>query len=206
MLGKILAEPANLLFLDEPTNHLDMQSIDALVKSVELFPGASVIVTHSEDILRRVATKLIVFQHGKAEVFLGTYDEFLEKIGWEEEDDKPKGKKASVSKMTNSLDDGLNPPPTAPPLIRGVGGINPDQSKLLKTIKKEIESVEKDISKFETEVKLANEALVEASLSKNIDGFVSLSKNLKESQKKLDGRYEKLEELLAKQDELNKQL
>lgn len=53
---------------------------------------------------------------------------------------------------------------------------------------------------------MANEALVEASLAKNIDGFVSLSKNLKESQKRLDEKYEKLEELLAKQDELNKKI
>lgn len=83
LLGKILAMPANLLFLDEPTNHLDMQSIDSLIESIQNFSGAVVIVTHSEAILRKVATKLIIFHHGVAELFLGTYDEFLEKIGWE---------------------------------------------------------------------------------------------------------------------------
>ncbi len=85
LLGKILAAPANLLFLDEPTNHLDMQSIQALVEAIQDFHGAVVIVTHSEMILRTIATKLIIFQHGTAEVFDGGYDEFLEKIGWEEE-------------------------------------------------------------------------------------------------------------------------
>ncbi|MBF0491471.1 MAG: ABC-F family ATP-binding cassette domain-containing protein [Deltaproteobacteria bacterium] len=86
LLGKILAAPANLLFLDEPTNHLDMQSIDALVDSISNFKGAMMIVTHSEMILRAIATKLIVFREGGAELFLGNYDEFLEKIGWEEEE------------------------------------------------------------------------------------------------------------------------
>lgn len=85
LLGKILAAPANLLFLDEPTNHLDMQSIEALMESIQNFKGASVIVTHSEEILRKVATKLVVFHQGKAELYLGNYDNFLERVGWEEE-------------------------------------------------------------------------------------------------------------------------
>ena len=85
LLGKILAAPANLLFLDEPTNHLDMQSIEALIDAIEDFEGAVVIVTHSEMILRAMATKLVLFQHGNAEVFNGGYDDFLEKVGWEEE-------------------------------------------------------------------------------------------------------------------------
>lgn len=83
LLGKILAAPANLLFLDEPTNHLDMQSIEALVESIQDFPGAAVIVTHSEEILRQVATKLVIFNHGKVELFLGNYDEFLQQVGWD---------------------------------------------------------------------------------------------------------------------------
>lgn len=85
LLGKILATPSNLLFLDEPTNHLDMESIQTLVESIQNYPGAVLIVTHSEMILRAVATKLVIFHQGKAELFLGSYDEFLEKIGWEGE-------------------------------------------------------------------------------------------------------------------------
>ena len=87
LLGKILAHPSNLLLLDEPNNHLDMESIDALIESLQDFPGALLIVTHNERILRALATKLIVFHRGKVDVFNSDYDEFLEKIGWEEEND-----------------------------------------------------------------------------------------------------------------------
>ena len=87
LLGKILAHPSNLLLLDEPNNHLDMESIDALIESLQNFPGALLIVTHNERILRALATKLIVFHRGKVDVFNSSYDEFLEKIGWEEEND-----------------------------------------------------------------------------------------------------------------------
>jgi ATP-binding cassette subfamily F protein 3 len=87
LLGKILAQPSNLLLLDEPNNHLDMESIDALIESLQNFPGALLVVTHNERILRAVAAKLIVFHRGRVEVFNGGYDEFLDKIGWEEESD-----------------------------------------------------------------------------------------------------------------------
>lgn len=86
MLGKILAHKSNLLLLDEPTNHLDMESIETLTSEITKFDGAVVVVTHSELMLRAIATKLIIFHKGRAEFFDGTYDEFLDKIGWEIEE------------------------------------------------------------------------------------------------------------------------
>lgn len=82
MLGKILAKESNLLLLDEPTNHLDMESIDSLSREIVRFPGSVILVTHSELLLRSSVNKLIVFQDGKVEIFDGTYDEFLDKVGW----------------------------------------------------------------------------------------------------------------------------
>jgi ATP-binding cassette subfamily F protein 3 len=93
LLGKILAHPSNLLLLDEPNNHLDMESIDSLIESLQDFPGALLIVTHNERILRALATKLIVFHRGRLEVFNSGYDEFLDKIGWEEDSDTRAQKK-----------------------------------------------------------------------------------------------------------------
>ncbi len=83
MLGKILAKQSNLLLLDEPTNHLDMESIETLSREIIRFPGSVILVTHSELLLRSSVNKLIIFHQGRAEFFDGTYDEFLEKIGWE---------------------------------------------------------------------------------------------------------------------------
>lgn len=84
LLGKIIAAPCNLLLLDEPTHHLDMESIEALIDAIEDFEGAVIMVTHSELILKRMALNKIVLCHeGQQELFLGTYEEFLEKQGWE---------------------------------------------------------------------------------------------------------------------------
>lgn len=89
LLGKIIAQPCNLLLLDEPTHHLDIESIEALIDAIEEFAGAVVIVTHSERILRRLPfNKLIICHKEKQELFSDTYDEFLAKVGWQEEEKK----------------------------------------------------------------------------------------------------------------------
>ncbi len=86
LLGKIIAKPCNLLLLDEPTHHLDIESIDALVGALENFLGTVIIVTHSEMILKRIAfDQLIVCEKDNQRVFLGGFDHFMEKVGWEEE-------------------------------------------------------------------------------------------------------------------------
>ena len=93
LLGKILAKPCNLLLLDEPTHHLDIESIEALIDALEDFTGAVVIVTHSELILKRLALhKLVVCHVGRQDLFLGHYEEFLDKVGWEEEGSSSKKK------------------------------------------------------------------------------------------------------------------
>ena len=106
LLGKLLVSPANLLLLDEPTNHLDMESIDSLVEAIEVFDGAVIIVTHSEMILNAVATKLIVYDNGIVSVFDGTYPEFLERVGWNDEGGvrTKKAKKQGNNKGLNGED------------------------------------------------------------------------------------------------------
>jgi ATP-binding cassette, subfamily F, member 3 len=85
LLAKILATPSNLLLLDEPTNHLDMESVESLVEACEQFSGTVLLVSHDEDLLRALATRLVVFDGDRTFVFDGTYDEFLERVGWVEE-------------------------------------------------------------------------------------------------------------------------
>lgn len=85
LLAKILATPCNLLLLDEPTNHLDMESVESLVEACTDFPGAMLLVSHDEDLLHAFATRLVIFDGDRCFLFEGSYAEFLERIGWEEE-------------------------------------------------------------------------------------------------------------------------
>jgi ATP-binding cassette, subfamily F, member 3 len=96
-LGKILLSPTNLLLLDEPTNHLDVESCDSLIAAIDDFPGAVIIVTHSEMFLHHLAKRLIVFGEKGVSLFDGTYQDFLDKVGWETEAKKPKKEKPAVT-------------------------------------------------------------------------------------------------------------
>lgn len=153
LLGKILAKPANLLLLDEPTNHLDMESIESLTEEIGSFPGAVVIVTHSEIMLRNLATKLIIFHNGNAEVFNGTYDDFLEKIGWESEETKPN--KTGKRKLTEKE------------IKQRRAEIAIERAKLSKPIKEEIENCENEITKNENLLQRINGELEKAAISQD---------------------------------------
>lgn len=90
LLGKIVATPNNILLLDEPTNHLDFAAIASVQESLQQFSGAVIVVSHLESLLRDLVGELIVFDgdggnRSGATLFHGTYQEFLERVGWRDE-------------------------------------------------------------------------------------------------------------------------
>ncbi len=180
LLGKILAKETNLLLLDEPTNHLDQESVDELTRELNNFKGASIIVTHNELILRRFATKFIVFQKDGCEEFVGSYDEFLEKIGWEDEADdqqKPSEKPKLSHKEYKHL---------RSELIK-------ERSRATKELRKTIEKTEEKIVQAEDNINLANENLIKASHAENADDITKYSKLLAESENEVENLFDKLE-------------
>ena len=188
MLGKIIATPANLLFLDEPTNHLDMQSIDALADAIEAFEGALIMVTHSEMLLRRLADALIIFHKGGAEYFDGSYDEFLEKIGWEEEEaSKPKKKKPKINHKERKK-------------LRKA--VTQERNEIRKPYTKEIKLCEEKIEVLEADMAVKNEALTAASNSGDNDKIMELSKEVGLVQQEIDDFFERLEIATEKDDEI----
>ena len=187
MLGKIIATPANLLFLDEPTNHLDMYSIDALSEAISQFEGSTIVVTHSEMLLKVLADALIVFHHDRAEFFEGGYEEFLEKIGWEEEiDTTPKKIAANDYNESKKL---------RTKLIQ-------ERSSKLSPLKKEIERLEKQIIDLEAQIKSNNEALIVCSSGNDLGELQRLSKALKADEERLELLFNDFETLHAKHDAL----
>lgn len=168
LLGKIIAEPCNLIFLDEPTHHLDVESIEALIDAIEEFAGSVVVVTHSEWMLKRIAfNKLVVCHKQQQELFLGGYEEFLEEIGWEEEG-PPKKKPAEK-------------PKSLPPK---------------KSFKKEIEKCENDIVLLETSVQKHNAKLATLSPAKQGEEIKKLVALIAQEQKQIDALYEQLSKLI----------
>ncbi len=189
MLGKILAKEVNLLFLDEPTNHLDMSSIEALTEAIKNFDGSCIIVTHSEELLRAVCDRLIIFSNGSADYFDGTYDEFLEKIGWEDEDDAPKKKaKPKVNKKESKR-------------LRAL--LVQEKSKITSPIKKEIDSLEKKIIEIETIIEKKKDELIDVTNKGDNSKVMELSKEISKLEKEAETKFESLEISQTKLDTIN---
>ncbi len=73
---KLMIQKPNFLVLDEPTNNLDLESNNALNIALQKYEGTVLLVTHDEDVLDEVATRVWHFQGGKIEDFKGTYEDF----------------------------------------------------------------------------------------------------------------------------------
>ncbi len=180
MLGKIIATPTNLLFLDEPTNHLDMQSIEALADAIDAFDSSLIMVTHSEMLLHRLADALIIFHNGGAEYFDGTYADFLEKIGWEEEEGnvKSKKKKPKIDYKERKR-------------LRKI--VTKERNEERKSFVKEIKESEEKIEKLELEMAKKNKILTEASNKGDNSAIMEYSKEVGLLQQQIDELFEKLE-------------
>ncbi|MGB9435404.1 MAG: ATP-binding cassette domain-containing protein [Candidatus Acidiferrum sp.] len=73
---RLMIQKPNFLVLDEPTNNLDLEAINALNISLQKYDGTLLLVTHDEDVLDEVATRVWNFKDGKIEDFKGTYEDF----------------------------------------------------------------------------------------------------------------------------------
>ncbi|MDX9756488.1 MAG: ABC-F family ATP-binding cassette domain-containing protein [Sulfurimonas sp.] len=188
MLGQILAREVNVLFLDEPTNHLDMDSIEALTKAIENYDGSVIVVTHSEELLRRVCDRLIIFTRNGAEYFDGGYDLFLEKMGWEEEEEDRVKQKPKSSFKDNKK--------AKADLIR-------DKNKIISPIKKKIEKLEASIIKSEETLASHQKKLLEASNKGDTFKIIEFSKLVSLEQKEVEKMFELLEILQSEFDEIS---
>jgi ATPase subunit of ABC transporter with duplicated ATPase domains len=76
LLCRIMLQKPNVLVFDEPTNHLDLESINALNVALQRFEGTVLLVTHDQDLMEEVGTRVWLFEDARIEDFRGTYEEY----------------------------------------------------------------------------------------------------------------------------------
>jgi ATPase subunit of ABC transporter with duplicated ATPase domains len=77
MLSKMMLTGSNVLVFDEPTNHLDLESITALNKGMETFPGTILFSSHDHTLVSTVANRIVeVTPKGCIDQMLN-YDDYL---------------------------------------------------------------------------------------------------------------------------------
>ena len=189
MLGKLLVSPTNLLLLDEPTNHLDMESCDALLAAIDNFEGTVIMVTHNEMFLYALAQRLIVFQDDGLDIFGGSYQEFLEKSGWQDESkvnhklQEPDIKPDATEKLTKKE------------LRRQRSEIISQRSRIVKPIQQKVLAVENEIDKIDLELDRLNQSKQDAAQNQEGAKIAEISQAIHQCQQTIDDLFEDLEEL-----------
>ncbi len=79
MFCKLMLQKPNVLVFDEPTNHLDLEAVIAVNTALQNYPGTILLVTHDEDLIDEVATRIWHFEGDRIEDFQGTYEEYTAK-------------------------------------------------------------------------------------------------------------------------------
>ena len=221
LLGKLLVAPSNILFLDEPTHHLDIESCQAMLEAVRDFAGAALVVAHDEHFLNEVATKLIVFKNDRAFLYPGNYREFLDSIGWEE--DEP-NKPAAKPQGTAGAEPSILPPqaPSGGPIVQAAtpqstrpiplkgklarkarAEFNAMRSRILKPLGSKVKSLEDEIISSEAKMAAVNDELMRASAKGGLGAIrrSELSRELKELSEKIDSCYAQLDTAMKMYDD-----
>jgi ATP-binding cassette ChvD family protein len=77
-LAMMLKEGANVLLLDEPTNDLDVNTLRSLEEAIDVFAGASLVISHDRWFLDRIATHILSFEDGEPVWYDGNWSEYAQ--------------------------------------------------------------------------------------------------------------------------------
>jgi ATPase subunit of ABC transporter with duplicated ATPase domains len=73
---RLMLQKPNVLVLDEPTNHLDLESINALNIALQKYEGTVFLVTHDQDLMEEVGTRVWHFDGQTIHDFKGSFEEY----------------------------------------------------------------------------------------------------------------------------------
>ena len=166
-MARMMLEPRNLLVLDEPTNHMDMRSKDILKNAILKYDGTVVVVSHDREFLDGMVEKVYEFRDGGVKEYLGGIYYFLEKRKLEslQEIERRDAPARSASKTAPKTGSGAGAKGT-----NGAGGANAaegksatlsgkasyeqkkEQEKLLRKLRKAVESVEAELAELEKQI------------------------------------------------------
>ena len=142
-MARLMLEPYNLLVLDEPTNHMDMRSKDILKDALQKYDGTVVVVSHDREFLDGLVDRIYEFRDGGVREYLGDIWYFLEKRKVESLQDIERHDKCSATAAKGA---------EAPSAGKMTYEQKKEQEKLLRKLRKAVESVEEELASVEREI------------------------------------------------------
>ena len=75
-LALLVWQQPNLLLLDEPSNHLDLDMRAALVKALQMYDGALILISHDRYLLESLANEFYLVANGEIKPFAGNLRDY----------------------------------------------------------------------------------------------------------------------------------
>ncbi|OIR17747.1 putative ABC transporter ATP-binding protein YheS [mine drainage metagenome] len=169
----------NLLLLDEPTNHLDLEMRHALTLALQDYEGGVILVSHDRALLRATCDQFVLVADGKAEQFDGDLDDYSQWLNQQRLKDKQETQ-ADVADKPNKNDRALNKAERQARIAER------------RPLVKELEQLELNMAKWQTDKKVCDERLNESALYAASDK--SELQQLLKKQAELSGQVELAEE------------
>jgi ATP-binding cassette subfamily F protein 3 len=169
-----------------------MESCDALLAAIDNFGGAVIMVTHNEMFLHALAQRLIVFQNDRLHIFDGSYQRFLDKGGWQDDN------KTNSTAQTSAPQAATPIKRTKKALRQQRSAIIAERSRVLRPLQKKATAMEDEIEKNEAELNRLNDSMQQASRSQNGTEITEISRAIHACQQAIDRLFEQLEDVTRK--------
>ncbi len=135
LLFALMAKEApNILLLDEPTNHLDIESREALIRALNDYEGAVILVTHDPHLVELVADRLWLVGDHKVVPFDGDLDDYrkllLEKRRNAKRDGKEERKAMSAAQREAARKSAADLRASLAPLRRTIEAAEQEMAKI----------------------------------------------------------------------------
>jgi ATP-binding cassette subfamily F protein 3 len=167
LFALMTCDKPHILLLDEPTNHLDVDSRQALIQAINSFVGAVVIVSHDPHVIELTADRFWLVADGSVVPFDGDMDAYRSLLlaGVK------KTRKSATAKIEEIIPAA---PPPAPVDKREQRKKAAEQREALAPLRKQVQRMEKNIAKFQTEkaeieAKMADPDLYDGDSAKLVD-------------------------------------
>ncbi|NLH82010.1 MAG: ABC-F family ATP-binding cassette domain-containing protein [Phyllobacteriaceae bacterium] len=76
LMGLATFAGPNLRILDEPTNHLDIDSREALIRALNAYEGAVILISHDRHLVEATADRLMIVGDGTVREYEGDLDDY----------------------------------------------------------------------------------------------------------------------------------
>ncbi len=154
LMGLATIDAPNLLILDEPTNHLDIEARESLVRALNDYPGAVILISHDRHMVEATMDRLWIVAEGTVSRYDGDLEDYKKLV------------LSGGTKGSGVQDPGDNPQASEPAPLSKIDQrrIAAEKRESLKPLKQKISQLEIQISRLQKTIEGLDESLGDPAL------------------------------------------